>query len=190
MRFRWRRTPRPARCRSRGRGRRGTDRGSFRPAGRCRNASGSARVRLSHPLFSGPQPRAPLFDFRPHFCHSAPMETHAFGSRVRANAPEGQKRFSISARSRQKIRTSAANPWPRGPSPAEKACEAAACTSKALRAAPDNDMLLAVYSLYKHGGTGDATGAHPGMMDVLGRANSMPGPRAKAWRPSKPRPTA
>jgi hypothetical protein len=34
----WRRTPRPVRCRSRGRGRRATDRGSFRPAGRCRNA--------------------------------------------------------------------------------------------------------------------------------------------------------
>ena len=31
-------TPRPVRCRSRGRGRRATDRGSFRPAGRCRNA--------------------------------------------------------------------------------------------------------------------------------------------------------
>jgi hypothetical protein len=28
------------------------------------------------------------------FCHSAPMETHAFGFRL-ANAPEGQKRFPI-----------------------------------------------------------------------------------------------
>jgi hypothetical protein len=31
-----------------------------------------------------------------NFCHSAPMETHAFGFRLRANAPEGQKRFPIS----------------------------------------------------------------------------------------------
>ena len=36
------------------------------------------------------------FDFRAHFCHSAPMGTHDFGFRLRANAPEGQKRFPIS----------------------------------------------------------------------------------------------
>ena len=74
--------------------------------------SGSARVRLSHPLFSGPKPsggsffrgagaprnpKKPVFDFRAHFCHSAPMETHAFGFRLRANAPEG--RFPIMAKS-------------------------------------------------------------------------------------------
>jgi hypothetical protein len=35
------------------------------------------------------------FDFRAQFCHSAPMETHAFGLRLPANAPEGQKRFPI-----------------------------------------------------------------------------------------------
>jgi len=73
--------------------------------------SGSARVRLSHPLFSGPQPsrrqlfrvagtprnpKKPVFDFRAHFCHSAPIETHAFGFRLPANAPEDQKRFPIS----------------------------------------------------------------------------------------------
>jgi hypothetical protein len=38
-------------------------------------------------------PAAAVFDFRAHFCHSAPMETHAFGFRLLANAPEGQKRF-------------------------------------------------------------------------------------------------
>ena len=27
------------------------------------------------------------------FCHSAPMEPQAFGFRLRANAPEGQKQF-------------------------------------------------------------------------------------------------
>ena len=62
--------------------------------------SGSARVRLSHPLFSGPASQLSgghkPFDFRAHFCHSAPIETHAFGFRLRANDPEGQKRFPIS----------------------------------------------------------------------------------------------
>ena len=50
-------------------------------------------------------PKKPVFDFRAHFwhayclhhfCHSAPIETHAFGFRLRANAPVGQKRFPIS----------------------------------------------------------------------------------------------
>ena len=40
-------------------------------------------------------PKKPVFDFRAHFCHSAPMETYAFGFRLRGNAPEGQKRFPI-----------------------------------------------------------------------------------------------
>jgi len=35
-------------------------------------------------------------NFRAHFCHSAPMEMHASGFRLRANAPEGPKPFSIS----------------------------------------------------------------------------------------------
>jgi carboxylesterase len=56
-----------------------------------------------------------------------------------------------------------------GPSPAEKAFEAAAATSKMLRAAPDNHTLLELYSLYKQGSISDATDARPGMMDVLGR---------------------
>jgi carboxylesterase len=55
-----------------------------------------------------------------------------------------------------------------GPSPAEKAFEAAAATSKMLRAAPDNHTLLELYSLYKQGSISDATDARPGMMDVLG----------------------
>ena len=42
-------------------------------------------------------PKQPVFDFRAHFGHSAPMETQAFGFRLRANAPEGQKRFPISS---------------------------------------------------------------------------------------------
>ena len=45
-----------------------------------------------------PQSRSlrPLFDFRAHFCHSAPMEAPAFGFRLRATAPKSQKRFPIS----------------------------------------------------------------------------------------------
>jgi hypothetical protein len=38
-----------------------------------------------------------VFDFRAHVCHRGPMETHAFGFTLRANAPESQKRFPISA---------------------------------------------------------------------------------------------
>ena len=40
---------------------------------------------------------------------------------------------------------------------------------KTLRAAPNNDTLLAHYSLYKQGSIGDATGVRTGIMDVLGR---------------------
>jgi hypothetical protein len=36
-----------------------------------------------------------VFDFRAHFCHSAPMETHAFGLRLPVNASDGQKRFPV-----------------------------------------------------------------------------------------------
>ena len=39
---------------------------------------------------------SPVFDSRPHLCHSVPMQTHAFGFRFRANAPNGPKRFPIS----------------------------------------------------------------------------------------------
>ena len=44
-----------------------------------------------------PQPeKARVFDFQAHFCDSAPIETHALSFRLRANAPDGQKRFPIS----------------------------------------------------------------------------------------------
>ena len=49
-------------------------------------------------------PRKPVFDARAHFCHSAPMETHALGFRLRANAPKGQKRFPISALKRRDLK--------------------------------------------------------------------------------------
>jgi len=61
-------------------------------------------------------------------------------------------------------------PVPDGPTPAERAFEAAAAASKTLRRAPDNETLLALYSLYKQGSVGDVAGARPGVMDVVGRA--------------------
>lgn len=35
---------------------------------------------------------------------------------------------------------------------------------------PENDMLLALYALYKQGTEGDVAGDRPGMMDIKGRA--------------------
>jgi hypothetical protein len=54
------------------------------------------RVRLSHPLFSGPSPRAPVFDFRAHFCHSGPWKRTLSASDSGPQRPEGQNRFLIS----------------------------------------------------------------------------------------------
>ncbi len=41
---------------------------------------------------------------------------------------------------------------------------------KTLRAAPENDVLLELYALFKQGTTGDVTGSRPGMLDFKGRA--------------------
>jgi hypothetical protein len=54
--------------------------------------NGSARMRLSHPLFSGSQLR-PVFHFRARFCHSRPMETHAVGFRLRADVRSAKSDF-------------------------------------------------------------------------------------------------
>lgn len=48
--------------------------------------------------------------------------------------------------------------------------DAAAAASKTLRRAPDNDTLLALYSLYKQASVGDVAGARPGTLDVVNRA--------------------
>lgn len=61
-------------------------------------------------------------------------------------------------------------PVPEGAGVAEKAFEAATVASKTLRKAPNNDTLLALYSLYKQSSSGDVTGARPSVMDVIGRA--------------------
>ncbi|MBL8920442.1 MAG: acyl-CoA-binding protein [Myxococcaceae bacterium] len=41
---------------------------------------------------------------------------------------------------------------------------------KTLKAAPSNDTLLELYSLYKQGTVGDVEGKRPGMLDLKGRA--------------------
>jgi carboxylesterase len=48
--------------------------------------------------------------------------------------------------------------------------DAAATTSKTLKKAPDNDTLLALYSLYKQATVGDVSGARPGALDMINRA--------------------
>jgi carboxylesterase len=46
----------------------------------------------------------------------------------------------------------------------------AAAQSKTLRKAPDNDTLLALYSLYKQASIGDVRGDRPGALDMVNRA--------------------
>jgi len=46
----------------------------------------------------------------------------------------------------------------------------AVAASKTLSERPDNMTLLKMYSLYKQGSQGDATGERPGMTDFVARA--------------------
>ena len=39
-----------------------------------------------------------------------------------------------------------------------------------LKKAPDNDTLLALYSLYKQASVGDVSGERPGALDMINRA--------------------
>ena len=48
--------------------------------------------------------------------------------------------------------------------------EAATAASKMLKKAPDNDTLLALYSLYKQASVGDVSGDRPGALDMINRA--------------------
>lgn len=61
-------------------------------------------------------------------------------------------------------------PVPDGPSPEEKAFEAAAALSRTLQHSPDEATLLRLYALYKQGSLGDVAEARPGALDVVGRA--------------------
>lgn len=48
--------------------------------------------------------------------------------------------------------------------------EAATVASKMLKKAPDNETLLALYSLYKQASVGDVSGERPGALDMINRA--------------------
>lgn len=41
---------------------------------------------------------------------------------------------------------------------------------KTLTKRPSNEDMLALYSLFKQGSSGDVSGARPGMLDMIGRA--------------------
>jgi len=62
------------------------------------------------------------------------------------------------------------DPSASGPTEAERAFEAATAASRTLKKAPDNDQLLALYSLFKQASAGDVSGDRPGVMDMVGRA--------------------
>jgi len=62
------------------------------------------------------------------------------------------------------------DPVASGPSRLETDFENAAVLSKTLKSAPDNDTLLALYSLYKQAGSGDVAGDRPGALDMINRA--------------------
>jgi carboxylesterase len=63
-------------------------------------------------------------------------------------------------------------PEPEAPGAAalDAAFDAAAAASKTLTKAPDNDTLLALYSLYKQAAVGDVSGERPGALDMVNRA--------------------
>jgi carboxylesterase len=52
----------------------------------------------------------------------------------------------------------------------DAAFDAAALASKTLKRAPDNDTLLALYSLFKQASVGDVGGERPGALDMVNRA--------------------
>jgi len=64
----------------------------------------------------------------------------------------------------------APNPEADMPSQLEAEFDKAAAASKLLKSAPDNDTLLALYSLFKQAGSGDVTGERPGALDMINRA--------------------
>ena len=52
----------------------------------------------------------------------------------------------------------------------DAAFEAATPHRRTLKKAPDNDTLLALYSLYKQARVGDVAGERPGALDMVNRA--------------------
>ena len=64
----------------------------------------------------------------------------------------------------------APDPEAAGPSALEAAFDAATAASRTLSKAPDNDALLALYSLFKQASVGDVSGDRPGALDLVNRA--------------------
>ena len=62
------------------------------------------------------------------------------------------------------------DPASSGPSELEQAFESATAESRTLKAAPDNDELLGLYSFYKQASAGDVSGERPGALDMIARA--------------------
>lgn len=54
---------------------------------------------------------------------------------------------------------------------------------KTLTRKPGNDDLLALYSLFKQGSSGDVSGARPGMLDMVGRAKYDAWAKLKGLKP-------
>lgn len=55
------------------------------------------------------------------------------------------------------------------PEPLETQFQQASQDVVKLPKAPDNDVKLQLYALYKQGSVGDCTGDRPGMLDFVGR---------------------
>jgi carboxylesterase len=64
----------------------------------------------------------------------------------------------------------APDPEAAGPSALEAAFDAATAASRTLAKPPDNDALLALYSLFKQASVGDVSGDRPGALDMVNRA--------------------
>lgn len=54
---------------------------------------------------------------------------------------------------------------------------------KTLTKKPSNDDLLALYSLFKQGSSGDVSGDRPGMLDMIGRAKYDAWAKLKGTKP-------
>ena len=63
------------------------------------------------------RPSAAAFDFRAHFCHSAPMETHCFRLQTPGQRPGGSKRFLTTVEAEAEVASARTPAAARGPAP-------------------------------------------------------------------------
>ncbi len=57
--------------------------------------------------------------------------------------------------------------------------------AKTLSKRPSSEDMLALYSMYKQGSSGDANGSRPGMLDLVGRAKYDAWTRLKGTPPDE-----